>query len=91
MVTIKGKVPGTDIKAKVWRELSGYDPLEGDKFDFDGCVAKIALVYGVDPDDVVEELDLAAVFPTFLECIAHVNSLVLSRLDKMPKNVENGQ
>ena len=91
MVEIAGKKPGKDIKARVWRELAGYDPLEGDKFDYTGCIEKIALVYDVTPEQVESELDLADVFPTFLECIAHLNGLVLSKLDTLPKNGERGE
>lgn len=91
MLTIAGKQPSDKIKAKVWRELAGYDPLAGDTFDFDGCIEKIALVYDVEPEKVTEELDISDVFPTFLECIKHVNGLVLSKLDTLPKNAEAGQ
>lgn len=87
---IAGKKPGA-VKAKVWRELAGYDPLENDAFDFDGCVEKIALVYDVTPDEVVDTLDVSEIFPTFLGCIEYVNGLVLSKLETMPKNVQNGQ
>lgn len=90
MRKIAGKEP-KNLKAKIWRELAGYDPLANDEFDFDGCVEKIALVYGVSADEVVEELDLAEVFPVFMDCIRFVNSLVLSKLDAAPKNGESVQ
>ena len=84
---INGIKPGK-VKAKVWRELQGYDPLEGDKVDFEGCINKIAMVYGTDAAFIEDNLDIDDILPTFLECVHYVNGLVFSKLSVLPKNGE---
>ena len=90
MRKINGKEP-SEVKAQVWRELAGFDPLANDSFDFDGTVAKIALVYGVDASVVEAELALSEVLPVFLECVEFVNGKVFEKLNKVAKKKENKQ
>ena len=89
MRKIKGKLPGK-LKAKIWRELAGFDPLAGGKFNFDGTVERIAQVYNVKPEDVENELTVDELFPVFLDCVGYVNSQVLKKLEMLP-NAESGQ
>ena len=88
MRKINGKVP-SEVKAQVWRELAGFDPLANDTFDYEGTIAKISLVYGVDAAAVEAELALSDVLPVFLECVAFVNSKVFEKLNKVAKKKEN--
>lgn len=84
---IAGKTPDK-IKARVWREMTGFDPFKDDRFDFNGTVERIALFYGVTPDEVLDELDVSELFPTFVGCVKYLNSQVLRALDETPKKKE---
>lgn len=88
--TIKGKALGK-IKAKSWRELNGYDPLEGGVFDYDGLVGKIADLYGVSVDDVEDELTMDELLPLWVDIVNYINNQVFVGLDKIPKKAENGE
>lgn len=90
MRKINGKVP-SEVKAQVWRELAGFDPLADNTFDCEGTIEKIALVYGLDATVVEAELALSEVLPVFLDCVAFVNSKVFEKLDKVAKKKENNQ
>jgi hypothetical protein len=76
------------IKARVWRELVGYDPLADGKFDYDGCVEKLALVYGVDKQVIEDEFDLDQLLPAFVRAVEFVNGQVLAGLEELPKKKE---
>lgn len=89
MLKIAGKLP-ENVKVKVWRELEGYDPLNGGDIDVEGTLEKIAMVYGLDVDVVAEELALDDLLPTYIECIKYVNDIVLSKLKNVPKNADGG-
>ena len=78
-------------KAKVWRELQGFNPLEDGKFDYGGTITKIAMVYGLTADEVEAELGLDEVLPVFLDCIEYVNSFVFAKLQAIPKNGSGGR
>lgn len=84
MREINSKVPHT-VKMQAWRKLSGFNPFANDRLDLDGVVERIACVYDVDKS-AVEELDVSELLPIYFECVNFVNSLVLSKLEKMPKN-----
>lgn len=87
MKKIGGKLP-TSVKAGVWRELAGFDPLEKDTFHYDDTVKRIALVYGVDVETVEKELELSEVLPVFVDCVSFVNGQVIAKLNKVAKKKE---
>ena len=72
------------VKAKVWRELVGYDPLKDGVFDYDGCVEKLALVYNVDKETIEEEMELHEMLPAFVKAVDFVNSQVVRGLKEIP-------
>ena len=76
------------VKAKVYRELVGYDPLKDAVFDYDGIVEKIALVYGVEKQDIEDNFELSELLPEFLRCVRFVNGEVLKNLEDVPKKKE---
>lgn len=82
MREICGKKPGS-IKAVCWRKMAGFDPLSGDKFDFNGALERIALIYGLTTEQVEEDLELADVLPVYLDCVGFVNDCVFSRLNEL--------
>ena len=87
MLLINGKGP-VPPKVKTWRELETFNPLANGNVDVEGTLQRIALVYGTDIETVAENLDLADLLPTFIECIKYVNGVVLEKLQDVPKNVE---
>lgn len=78
-------------KAKVWRELQGFNPLEDGKFNYNATIEKIALVYGLTVEEVEADLGLDEVLPVFLECVEYVNDFVFAKLQAIPKNGKRGQ
>lgn len=87
MRPIAGKTPDK-VKARTWKEFTGYDPFEGDTFDFDGTVTRIADIYGVTPEQVMDELDIDELFPVFIDCVKHINAQVLRVFKDTPKKKE---
>lgn len=83
MRKIKGIVP-KDVKAEAWRKISGFDPFNGERFDFDGVVERIAVVYGLSTDDIEAELSVSDILPVYMDCVKFVNDLVFSKLNQMP-------
>lgn len=72
------------IKAKVWRELVGFDPLADGKFNYDGCIEKLALVYNVDKAEIEENFELHELLPAFVKAVDFVNSQVVRGLKEIP-------
>lgn len=76
------------VKARVWRELVGFDPLEDGVFNYDGTCEKIAAVYGCKKEDVEENFELAELLPEYLKCVEFVNGQVVKSLEEIPKKKE---
>lgn len=88
VILINGKKPGP-VVAEAWRKLSGFDPFAGDKFDLDGTLERIALVYGLPVDEVAAGLQISDIIPCYLGCVRHVNGLVFSKLSEVSKKKQN--
>lgn len=87
MREIAGKTPDK-IKARTWKEFAGYDPFKDDNFDLDGTAERIAMVYGLTAEQVLDELTVDEIFPTFLDCVHHINAQVLRTFKDTPKKKE---
>ena len=90
LVKIAGKTP-TTVKAGAWRKLAGYDPLDNDRFDYDGTVERIAMVYGVTVEEVEDAVNIEDVLPLYLECVRYLDDKAFSKLGNLPKNAKGGQ
>lgn len=77
------------VKARVWRELVGYDPLADGVFDYDGCVEKLALVYDVDKQAIEDNFELSELLPAFVKAVEFVNSQVIAGLNELPKKKDS--
>lgn len=82
MIAIKGKIP-KDVKAEAWRRIGGFDPFHDGSFDMDGVVERIAVVYDLTTEEVLENLNISDILPCYLDCVKFVNGLVFSKLDKI--------
>lgn len=87
MREIAGKTPGS-VKVKVWRELEGFDPLADNVIDVEGTLKRIAMVYDLPVDTVADELELNELLPLYIDCVKHVNGIVLEKLKSVPKNAD---
>lgn len=87
MIKINGKLPVAP-RVRTWRELEGYNPLAGDKIDVNGCIERIALVYGLSVEEVEEHLELSDMLTCYVDCVEYVNNVIFEKLNGIPKNAD---
>lgn len=88
MLTINGKQP-KDVTAEAWRKLSGFEPFHDGTVDITGTIERIAIVYGVTPEEVAAHISVSDVLPCYLDCVKLVNELVFSKLNKLSGGKKN--
>ena len=84
---IAGVSPKT-VKAKIWREIAGFNPLNEDGFKYGETVEKIALIYGLDVETVENEIDIDEIIPLYYQCVDFISSIVVEKIKQIPKNAE---
>lgn len=78
------------VTMKMWREITKIDTLDDDSTMADLLTSRLdilGLVYGID-DDVLDELPVEEVIPSYKKVADYVSKLIFSKLDKLPKNSE---
>ena len=78
----------------VWRKVIAYDDAKKEKLVdmIDGHVEILALIYGIDADEVRDNIDIADVIPSYLTAVRWVIDLTYEKMKKIPsKNAEAGQ
>ena len=93
------KLNGKEYKAPrptmgVWRQVIAYDDAKKEKLVdmIDGHIGILALIYGIDADEVRDNIDIADVIPSYLTAVRWVIDLTYEKMKKMPsKNAEAGQ
>lgn len=77
------------IKARVWREVMKFEE-ERKEFSSTDAVEKycefIAKIFGITTDEVLDNLDLADVIPTYF---AILNRIIAMLTEKLPSNKKN--
>ena len=90
-ITINGnEIVMPEIKARVWREFMQFEVIPKDLKSADSIekhCAFIAMAFGVSTDDVLDNLDIKDVFPTYYSVIRYVFALITEKLPK--KNTED--
>ena len=77
------------ITVKMWKDITGFNPIKDGELDVDGTVKRIADIKGI-PIEQIEEMPVCDLLPTFLECVRIVNQEVFKKVDKLAKNAEAG-
>ena len=78
----------------VWRQVIAYDDAKKEKLVdmIDGHIGILALIYGIDADEVRDNIDIADVIPSYLTAGRWVIDLTYEKMKKIPsKNAEAGQ
>ena len=99
MATPVLKLNGKEYKAPrptmgVWRKVIAYDDAKKEKLVdmIDGHIEILALIYGIDADEVSDNIDIAAVIPSYLTAVRWVIGLTYEKMKEIPpKNAEAGQ
>lgn len=73
------------ITIKMWKDITAFEPIVGDKLDVDGTVKRIAEVRGKSIEEV-ENMAMEDLLPEFIECVHLVNNTVFNKISKLPKN-----
>lgn len=89
-IEINGKkIELPSVKARVWRELMQFEE-QHKNFKSADSVDKhceiIAKIFGVTTDDVLDNLDLDEVLPTYYHALNYVVAMLMSKLAVDKKN-----
>ena len=74
-----------EVKARVWREIMQFESVRKDIKSVDAIdkyCAVIAMAFGVTADEVLDNLDIADVLPTYFATLNCVVAMLTEKLSK---------